>query len=146
MAGFNQLSPRSSSRSASAKKTLIITVALAFVGLLAGPPVAAGQSLAQPQAVLPNAPQQLPDQNRFPMSSPVPGHFPKRSASRKKALMDYNFKKLRQHAQDLTELAKSLQAQIEKTNENVLSLDIVKKAEQAEKLAKKIKNEAKGGL
>ncbi len=58
--------------------------------------------------------------------------------------MDYNYKKLKQHAQDLAELAKSLQAEIEKSNENVLSLEIVKKAEQAEKLARKIKNEAKG--
>jgi len=58
--------------------------------------------------------------------------------------MDYNYKKLNQHAHDLAELAKSLQTEIEKSNENVLSLEIVKKAEQAEKLARKIKNEAKG--
>ena len=66
------------------------------------------------------------------------------SQKRKKALLDYNYKKLKEHAQDLAELAKSLQTEIEKSNENVLSLEIVKKAEQAEKLAKKIKNEAKG--
>lgn len=58
--------------------------------------------------------------------------------------MDDNFKKLKEHAQDLAELAKSLQAEIEKSNENVLSLEIVKKADEAEKLARKIKNEAKG--
>ena len=51
---------------------------------------------------------------------------------------------MKQHAHDLAELAKSLQTEIDKSNENVLSLEIVKKAEQAEKLAKKIKNEAKG--
>ena len=68
----------------------------------------------------------------------------KSSQKRKKALLDYNFKKLKQHAQELAELAKSLQTEIEKSNENVLSLEIVKKAERAEKLAKKIKNEAKG--
>ena len=59
-------------------------------------------------------------------------------------MLAYNFKKLKQHAEDLTELAKSLQEEIEKSNQNVLSLEIVKKAAQAEKLAKKIKNEAKG--
>ena len=44
---------------------------------------------------------------------------------------------------DLAELAKSLQNEIEKSNANVLSLEIVRKAAKAEKLAKKIKNEAK---
>jgi len=103
-----------------------------------------GQSFGQLQGTVPNAQQQVPNQNRFPTQSPAPGHFPKRSQKRKQALLNYNFKKLKQHAHDLAELAKSLQTEIEKSNENVLSLEIVKKAARAEKLAKKIKNEAKG--
>lgn len=70
--------------------------------------------------------------------------FPKPGEKRKKALLDDNFKKLKEHAQDLADLAKSLQAEIEKSNENVLSLEILKKADEAEKLARKIKSEAKG--
>ena len=58
--------------------------------------------------------------------------------------MDSNFKKLKEHAKALAELSKSLQEDIEKSNENVLSLEIVKKAEQAEKLARQIRDEAKG--
>ena len=49
--------------------------------------------------------------------------------------MYYNFTKLKQHSRELAELAKSLQAEVDKSNENVLSLEIVKKAEEAEKLA-----------
>ncbi len=127
-----------------AKKALIITIILTFLGLLGVPPCTNAQSLGQTGGVFPWPQQQFPGQDRFPPQSPSPGNFPKNSQKREKALLDYNYKKLKQHAQDLAELAKSLQTEIEKSNENVLSLEIVKKAEQAEKLAKKIKNEAKG--
>jgi hypothetical protein len=129
-------------RSGKANKALIIGVALAFLALAGDSLGAPGQSIGQFQGTTTQGSQQLPGQNRFPMESPT--GFPKRSQKRKKALLDYNFKKLKQHAQDLAELAKSLQAEVDKSNENVLSLEIVKKAEQAEKLARKIKNEAKG--
>jgi hypothetical protein len=39
----------------------------------------------------------------------------------------------------LFELATELKAAVDKTNENMLSLDVIKKAEQVEKLAKKVK-------
>jgi hypothetical protein len=132
-------------RPVNAKKALIITVALIFLGVLCGPPCMDAQSLGQNGGVVPTpGGQQFPGRDRFPTESPSPENFPKNSQKREKALLDYNFKKLKQHAQDLAELAKSLQAEIEKSNENVLSLEVVKKAEEAEKLAKKIKNEAKG--
>ncbi len=79
------------------------------------------------------------------MPSITPPNFPKKRTERQKqALVDYNFKQLKKHAADLAELAKSLQTEIEKSNANVLSIEIVKKAEKVEKLAKKVKNEAKG--
>jgi hypothetical protein len=129
-------------RSGKANKALIIGVVLAFLTLAGDSLCVPGQSIGQFPGNNAQGPQQLPEQNRFPMKSPA--DFPKRSQKRKKALLDYNFKKLKQHAQDLADLAKSLQAEVDKSNENVLSLTIVKKAEQAEKLARKIKNEAKG--
>lgn len=122
----------------------MITMTLALLGPLCGPRCAYGQSLAQNGGVAPTPGQQFPGRSRFPTESPSPEHFPKSSQKQKQALLDYNFKKLKEHAQDLAELAKSLQTEVEKSNENVLSLEIVKKAEQVEKLAKKIKNEAKG--
>jgi hypothetical protein len=129
-------------RSGKAKKALIIAVAFTFLVLVGDSPGAPGHSLGQYQGAIPQGPQQNPPQNRFPSESPT--GFPRRSQKRKKALLDYNFKKLKEHAQDLAELAKSLQAEVDKSNENVLSLEIVKKAEEAEKLARKIKNEVKG--
>ena len=139
-----RLSPRLHFRSGKSKGTIIITMTFTLLGLLCGPRCANGQPLAQNGGAVPNPAEQLPGRNRFPTESPSPEHFPRTSQKQKQALLDYNFKKLKQHAQDLAELAKSLQTEIEKSNENVLSLEIVKKAEQAEKLAKKIKNEAKG--
>jgi hypothetical protein len=138
------LSPRPYFRPVSAKKALIITMTLTFLGLLGVPPCTNGQSAGQTSGVLSSPQQQFPGQNRLPRQPPSPESFPKNNQKREKALMDSNFKKLKQHAHDLAELAKSLQTEIEKSNENVLSLEIVKKAEQAEKLARKIKNEAKG--
>ncbi|HXH51051.1 MAG TPA: hypothetical protein VNM47_17060 [Terriglobia bacterium] len=124
------------------KKALIIAVMLTFLALGGGFPEAAGQSIGQVPGNNPQSPRQSTRGNRFPAETP--DVFAKTSQKRKKALMDDNFKKLKEHAQDLAELAKSLQAEIEKSNENVLSLEIVKKADEAEKLARKIKNEAKG--
>jgi hypothetical protein len=106
------------------------------LGLLTAP-IAAAQGFGQNQGALP----QNPLNSRFPDNTP---HFPTPTRKQKKALMDRNFEKLKEHAKALAELSKSLQEDVEKSNENVLSLEIVKKAEQAEKLAKQIKDEAKG--
>lgn len=103
-----------------------------------------GQSTDQGGGMIQNPAQQYPGRRRLPTENPSPENFPKSNQKQQKALMDYNFKKLKEHAQDLADLAKSLQAEVEKSNENVLSLEIVKKADEAEKLARKIKNEAKG--
>jgi hypothetical protein len=125
-----------------AKKALIFAGMITFLALGGGSPRTAGQSIGQIPGNNPQSPRQSTQGNRFP--SETPEGFPKTSQKRKKALLDDNFKKLKEHAQDLAELTKSLQAEIEKSNENVLSLEIIKKADEAEKLARKIKNEAKG--
>lgn len=79
---------------------------------------------------------------RFPQIPSV--RLSKRTEKQKQALLDYNFSEMKKHAKRLAELATSLQKAIAKSNENVLSLEIVKQAAKVEKLAKKIKNEAKG--
>ncbi|HEV2232379.1 MAG TPA: hypothetical protein VGV68_03115, partial [Terriglobia bacterium] len=65
-------------------------------------------------------------------------------AKEKKAILKSNFEKMKRNAADLTVLAKSLQEEIDKSNMNVLSLKVVEKAEKIEKLARKIKEVAKG--
>ncbi|HZO99009.1 MAG TPA: hypothetical protein VFD30_01820 [Terriglobia bacterium] len=62
----------------------------------------------------------------------------------KKELLKSNFEKMQQDARELVELAKSLEDDLNKSNENVLSLKIVDRADKIEKLARKIKNSAKG--
>jgi uncharacterized protein YlxW (UPF0749 family) len=52
---------------------------------------------------------------------------------------------IRQDTQKLFQLATDLKAAVEKTDENVMSLDVIKKAEEVEKLAKKVKEKMKEG-
>jgi hypothetical protein len=58
-------------------------------------------------------------------------------------LMKDRFENMKKHADELADLAKSLQEDLSKSNENVLSLKLVEKAEKIEKLARKIKDEAR---
>jgi N-acetylglucosamine kinase-like BadF-type ATPase len=51
---------------------------------------------------------------------------------------------MKHDAGELTDLAKALQQELNKSNENILSLDIVEKAAKIEKLAKRIKESARG--
>lgn len=53
---------------------------------------------------------------------------------------------IRQETQKLYQLATELKDAVDKTNENVLSLDVVKKAEEVEKLAKQVKEKMKEGV
>jgi hypothetical protein len=50
---------------------------------------------------------------------------------------------LREQTDKLFQLATELKAAVDKTNENLLSLDVVRKAEEVEKLAKKVKEKMK---
>jgi len=51
---------------------------------------------------------------------------------------------IKQDTDKLLELATELKQYVDKTNENVISLDVIKKAEQIEKLAKSVKDKMKG--
>ena len=62
----------------------------------------------------------------------------------KQALMKSNFEKTKDDASELADIANGLRDQLDKTNINVLSIEVIHKAEKIEKLARKIKEEAKG--
>jgi histone H3/H4 len=66
------------------------------------------------------------------------------SPKQKRDLIKANFEKMKRDAGELAQLAKALQEELNKSNENILSLDIVEKAEKIEKLAKRIKGTARG--
>ena len=59
-------------------------------------------------------------------------------------MLKADFERMKRDAEELTSLAKDIREELEKTNENVLSLEIVEKAEKIEKLARRIKNTARG--
>ena len=50
---------------------------------------------------------------------------------------------IREDTDKLFQLATDLKAAVDKTNENLLSLDVVRKADEVEKLAKKVKEKMK---
>lgn len=50
---------------------------------------------------------------------------------------------IRNDTEKLFQLATELKAAVDKTNENVLSLDVVRKADEVEKLAKRVKEKMK---
>jgi hypothetical protein len=71
------------------------------------------------------------------------GATPEKSPS--KALLEANEKDIKKNIEKLYQLATDLKAEIEKTDSSqVLSLAMVKKAEEIEKLAREIKTRAKG--
>ncbi len=53
---------------------------------------------------------------------------------------------IRDDTEKLFQLSTELKAAVEKTNEHVLSLDVVRKAEEVEKLAKKVKEKMKEAI
>lgn len=53
---------------------------------------------------------------------------------------------IRTDTQKLYQLAGELKDAVDKTNEHVLSLDVVKKAEEVEKLAKRVKEKMREGI
>ena len=101
-----------------------------------------GSLAASPQGDLSTIEKQSRRRNR---TSITPGQSSE-SASRKqqRELIAQRFEQMKQDADELTTLAKSLQEELDKSSENILSLQVLEKAEKIEKLAKRIKNNAKG--
>ena len=81
---------------------------------------------------------------QVPETETEPPAVHKWERKQKKELLKSNFEKMQQDARELAELAKSLQEDLDKSNENVLSLKVVDRADKIEKLARKIKNSARG--
>ena len=80
------------------------------------------------------------DSDVFPPHATVKTRDRKQQQTLLKSYLD----NMRKDAAELAKLANSIQEDLEKTTENELPLRVVTKAEQVEKLAKRIKNTAKG--
>jgi len=90
---------------------------------------AAGAIVAQQQAEV------SPDQGS------LQGSIPERQ---KRYLLKDHLEKLKRDARELADLTKTLQDELNRSNENVLPLDVVATADKIQKLAKKIKGNARG--
>jgi hypothetical protein len=87
----------------------------------------------------PPLPRRQPDPNA-PDDSPIP---PGKNPT--KAMLEQNQKDIKKSIEKLYDLASDLKAEVEKTDATtVLSLAMVRKAEEIEKLARQIKDRAKG--
>src|SRR3989442_4756582 len=69
---------------------------------------------------------------------------PQGPSKQRQELLKSNFEKMKRNADELAALVKSLQEELSKANENILSLKIVSQADKIEKLARRIKEAAKG--
>ncbi len=128
---------RSERRLASALLILFIATAAAAGGSQRDAQEPVLPTSSEPASGKADVPQQEPPSN--PPPSP-PGLTPKQQRD----LLKENFEKMKRQADELSSLAKSLREELDKSNENVLSLKIVEKADKIEKLAKKIRDAAKG--
>ena len=87
----------------------------------------------------------LPPPRRRNNSEPEDPNSPGPPAAAKKAVLEQHQKDIKKDIEKLFDLAQDLKAEVEKTDATaVLSLTMLKKTEEIEKLAKQIREHAKG--
>jgi hypothetical protein len=69
---------------------------------------------------------------------------PQITRKQRREIQKMRFEKMKKDASELASLADSLKDDVDKSSQDILSLEIVEKAEKIEKLAKRIKASAKG--
>ncbi len=105
-------------------------------------------AFAQQPSTNPQIPQGLPSPNQGPPNpNQGPSDEPTRERLEKEMAKRANQEReaqLKRDTEKLFKLASELKDSVEKSNENTLSLDVVKKAEEIEKLAHSVKEKMKG--
>jgi predicted TIM-barrel fold metal-dependent hydrolase len=84
-----------------------------------------------------------PDPTRPDETHPVDPTEAKMERERVKKMNEHRQDQIKHDTDELLKLATELKEQVDKTNEHMLSLDVVRKAEQIEKLAKSVKEKMK---
>lgn len=124
---------------------LLIIALAAMVGLVATCTSAQSSSTSHvPQGFGGQQSPGFPGPQQQPLPTPEVNTQPSLSPKQKQELLKSGFQQMKKDSDQLLELARSLQKDLDKTNQNVLSVKVVDKAERIEKLAKKIKNTARG--
>ena len=87
----------------------------------------------------------LPEQQQNPVTPPPQDKRQTTDAGTEKRILEENEKDIKKKVEKLYDLATELKTEVEKTDSSkVLSLNLVRKAEEIEKLARDIKNRSKG--
>jgi hypothetical protein len=111
---------------------------LTLMGVAPAPAPSQSQQNSQPHGARVGTP--MPDD-----SSNTRTEIPEAmSAQQRQSIMRANFEKSKSDAAELAALAKGLREELDKPNINVLSPDVISRADKIERLAKKIRDETKG--
>jgi hypothetical protein len=126
------------------RTAILLWLLVGFSGqLLDAPPLVSAAAASSPSGAT-SATNGLQADSAVRPRRPNEESPPSLSPKQKSDLLKSNFEKMKRDAGELADLAKALQEELNKSNENILSLDIVDKADKIEKLAKKIKGTARG--
>lgn len=127
------------------RNTFLVFVSLVAL-ILIGSAVRAAEPQPDPSSPRPEMQQSM---ERSRMAVGLPPHPEQESADRNvkdrkataaaQAIMKAKFDEAKQDANTLAELAQSLKSDLDKSSPNIVSVSVAEKAEQIEKLAKKIK-------
>jgi hypothetical protein len=103
-------------------------------------------AFADAQNTLPSRPQSTQSPGPPPINQPTPSEPGKPNAKDTKEILKQNQRQIEENVEKIYKLAGELKDEVEKTDAaNTLSLPMIQKAEQIEKLAKQVKNLARGG-
>jgi hypothetical protein len=121
------------------RQIFAIVMVLSLAGLLA-----AQGTPRRPQPVSTQTTQNRDPQferNRNQQPTPLEIEWEKK---RLKAMNEERHQSLQRDTDELLKLSTELKEYVDKTNENMMSVEVIKKAEEIEKLAKKVRNKMKG--
>jgi hypothetical protein len=126
------------------RTAILLWLFLGFAAqLLDDPPLLSASAASPPSGATSAAPGLQRDSNLQSAQSNEESPLPL-SRKQKNDLLKSNFEKMKRDAGELADLAKALKEELNRSNENILSLDIVDKADKIEKLARRIKGTARG--
>jgi hypothetical protein len=128
---------------ANKRKFLTVVIPVAFSALLR---LFCSAAFADAQNTLPSRTQSTQSPGPPPINQPTPGEPGKPNTRDTKEILKQNQHQIEENVEKIYKLAGQLKDEVEKTDAaNTLSLPMIQKAEQIEKLAKQVKNLARGG-
>jgi hypothetical protein len=120
----------------------------AMIPMVLGAPLGLFSSagVAYAQNGLPARPEPAQSPGAPKLDQPMPSDGVKPNSKEAKDILKQNQRQIAENVKRIYKLAEELKDEVEKTDAtNTLSLPMVQKAEQIEKLAKQVKNLARGG-